>query len=89
MVCLEESFEPAALNLLKCHINEHVLFVLCQVQTWARKATASGFHLVPVPVSPFPDPVGNNVDPFRLPIFIPLNVSSLCPEGSDKLFEGV
>ena len=58
-----------------------------QVQTWTRKAPSCGFHIVPVPVSPFPDPAGRNVDPFRLPLFISLNL----PEGAVdaySLFKG-
>ena len=43
--------------------------------------------MVPVPVSPFPDPVGRNVDPFRLPVFIPLNFSNCAADGCE-LFEG-
>jgi len=56
------------------------------VHSWTRKAPSCGFHLVPVPVSPFPDPVGRNVDPFRLPVFIPLNFSNCTADGCG-LFE--
>ena len=64
-------------------------YPLCspQVQSWTRKAPSCGFHIVPVPVSPFPDPAGRNVDPFRLPLFISLNL----PEGpadAGSLFKG-
>ena len=62
-------------------------YPLCspQVQSWTRKAPSCGFHIVPVPVSPFPDPAGRNVDPFRL--FISFNL----PEGAAdacSLFRG-
>lgn len=52
------------------------------VQSWTRKAPSCGFHIVPVPVSPFPDPYGRNVDPFRLPVFIPLNLGNCSSNGS-------
>ncbi|XP_068748692.1 GATOR1 complex protein DEPDC5-like [Montipora capricornis] len=56
------------------------------VQSWTRKAPSCGFHIVPVPVSPFPDPYGRNVDPFRLPVFIPLNLGN-CSSNGSTLFQ--
>lgn len=56
------------------------------VQSWTRKAPSCGFHIVPVPVSPFPDPVGKNVEPFRLPVFIPLNLTN-CTSNGSPLFQ--
>ncbi|EDO41899.1 predicted protein [Nematostella vectensis] len=57
------------------------------VQSWARKATSCGFVLVPAPVSPFPDPSSGNIDPLRLPIFIPLNLSGCIVDERDSLFK--
>lgn len=56
------------------------------VQSWTRKAPSCGLHIVPVPVSPFPDPVGKNVEPFRLPVFIPLNLTN-CTSNGSPLFQ--
>ncbi|XP_015779436.1 PREDICTED: LOW QUALITY PROTEIN: DEP domain-containing protein 5-like [Acropora digitifera] len=56
------------------------------VQSWTRKASSCGLHIVPVPVSPFPDPVGKNVEPFRLPVFIPLNLTN-CTSNGSPLFQ--
>lgn len=50
-------------------------FIDLQVQGWARKASSCGCHLVPVPVSPFPDRIGGNMDPLRLPVFTPVDIN--------------
>ncbi|KAK3094846.1 hypothetical protein FSP39_006992 [Pinctada imbricata] len=51
------------------------------IYTWARKATACGFHLLPVPCDPFALPSAPESDPLRGPIFVPLEVGSLFDEG--------
>ncbi|KAK6967840.1 DEP domain-containing protein 5 [Biomphalaria glabrata] len=46
------------------------------VQTYARRATSCGFHLIPVPCDPFALPYTENSDPLRGPIFVPLNMKA-------------
>lgn len=51
------------------------LFLL-QVQSWARKATSYGFHLVPVPTFLIDNHLARN-DPFTNAHYIPLDVTLL------------
>ena len=78
---------PQATGLLLGSSLDYSHFLPFQVHSWTRKAPSCGFHLVPVPVSPFPDHDGRNVDPFRLPVFIPLNFANCTVDGCE-LFEG-
>lgn len=59
-----------------------------QVQGWARKAGACGFHLIPVPIDPFALPWTPSSDPLRGPIFVPLNLSCLIDDTTRTLFQG-
>ena len=63
-----------------------ILFVICcdklainikslQVQSWARKVTLYGFHLVPLPTFQLDEPA--RCDPFSNTHFIPLDVTWL------------
>ncbi|ELT94063.1 hypothetical protein CAPTEDRAFT_139536 [Capitella teleta] len=56
------------------------------VSSWARKATTAGFHLLPIPGDPFALPFTPSSDPLRGPIFVPLNIECLKPEG-EVLFQ--
>uniref|UniRef100_UPI00358EC276 GATOR1 complex protein DEPDC5 isoform X3 n=1 Tax=Myxine glutinosa TaxID=7769 RepID=UPI00358EC276 len=58
------------------------------VQGWCRKATSCGLHLVPALDGPFALPSFLYGDPLRAPLFIPLNITCLIPEGSDNIFSG-
>ncbi|XP_014667206.1 PREDICTED: DEP domain-containing protein 5-like [Priapulus caudatus] len=58
-----------------------------QVQVWARKAGACGFHLIPTPMDPFALPWTPNSDPLRGPIFVALNVSCLFDREMPNLFK--
>ncbi|KAG8178705.1 hypothetical protein JTE90_011631 [Oedothorax gibbosus] len=57
------------------------------VQCWARKCTAFGFQLVPIPSDPFALPFSNDSDPLRGPIFIPLDLSCLIETSVQSLDE--
>ena len=56
--------------------------------SWSRKATANGFHFLPVPGDPFALPFISNSDPLRGPIFVPLNLDSLLVPGQTSIFQG-
>uniref|UniRef100_A0A5S6R2F7 DEP domain-containing protein n=1 Tax=Trichuris muris TaxID=70415 RepID=A0A5S6R2F7_TRIMR len=43
------------------------------VHNWWRKSISLGLNLVPVPIDPFVMPENPDSDPFRNPIFVPLN----------------
>ena len=58
-----------------------------QIQTWSRKASSCGFHLLPVPSDPFALPFTPSSDPLRGPIFVPLNLEHITEPHKD-LFEG-
>ncbi|XP_067941804.1 GATOR complex protein Iml1-like isoform X2 [Watersipora subatra] len=53
------------------------------INSWKRKLTNSGFHLLPIPIDPFALPTEKNSDPLRGPIFVPLDpvvISSISDE---------
>ncbi|XP_052798952.1 GATOR complex protein Iml1-like isoform X2 [Mya arenaria] len=51
------------------------------VNNWGRKAGSCQFHILPVPCDPFALPSAMFNDPLRGPIFVPLSVTAMEPEG--------
>lgn len=60
-----------------------------KIYTWARKAQTGGFQLIPLPADPFALPHILKSDPLRGPVFVPLNLECLIPDGKTSLFYGM